>query len=135
MENAAETLCNLCGLPCTAGIPGKTCPEGHQDFRAGLIDAGVAGGFESTPGNGDGALDDTVAHRFSLCEWCLDWLFAQFKIPVGVSSDTPGDDWQPPPWRPASERVRTDEWRRMKDVFQAEYERRALARSTGTNRT
>jgi len=130
MENEIETLCNLCGLPCTAGKPGRTCGPGEEDRRAGLIDAVAVGGFESTPGNGDGALDDTVAHRFSLCEWCLDWLFAKFKIPVAVASDMPGDDWQPEPWRPATERMESDEWRRMKDVFQEEYERRALARST-----
>lgn len=116
-----DVLCNLCGLSCTLD-------EKNFSELGGLIGAVVSGGYASTPGNGVGALDDTVAYRFSLCEFCLDWLFAQFTIPVAVSDYmTPLE--QVEPWNPAAQRVASDDWRRMKQIFTDEANRRAAARA------
>jgi hypothetical protein len=74
----SDILCNLCALSCDlpTGPADDPKPDPH-----GLIEKEVLGHYASTPGNGHGALDDTTAYKFSLCEWCLDWLFTQFKIP------------------------------------------------------
>lgn len=141
-----ETLCNLCGLSCILGSEGSPARGEH-----GLIDVAAVGGYESTPGNGYGALDDLTRYRFSLCEFCLDWLFAQFVIPVAV--DSPMNDYllmpdetleegmtrmgmvqllrqdDPEPWRPAAQRVQEDEWRSYKEEFFAEAKRREEARN------
>lgn len=118
--------CNLCGLPCNiyGSIP--------EEIRtpSGLIDAKVTGGYDSTPGNGFGALDDCSQYKFSLCEWCLDWLFEQFIIPpeekgVGAFSHLDGP---PIEWKPARQRVEEDDWRTGKEEFRIEYERRNQAR-------
>jgi len=103
----------------------------QEDFRGphGLVDQMVSGGYESTPGNGHGALDDMTWYRFSLCEFCLDWLFSQFKVPVKTgcytSNDLPGEEEV---WRPAAQRVTEDEWRGMKEAFQFEHDRHVAAR-------
>lgn len=107
--------CNLCGHPC--GVPAGENDPGDQ--RMGLIKQTVVGGYWSTPGNGDGALDDGISYRFSLCEFCLDWLFQRFVIPVSTV---------PSPFRPAEQRVRDDEWRRHKTEFFAEFEKRNASR-------
>lgn len=146
VDNSAP-LCNLCGHSCWLGPPTE-----HQK-TGGLIDAKVCGDYESTPGNGYGALDDTERYRFSLCEFCLDWLFSKFQIPVTV--DYYMDDFcpqegesieeasvrndgfvklrrssEPPPvWKPAAERVAMDDWRKMKKEFAEEAEKRARARN------
>lgn len=101
-----EILCNLCGLPCTLGTV-----KSFLDHRAGLTLATVYGGYHSTPGNGFGALDDCNSYKFSLCEFCLDWLFSRFKVPVTVWDDVPIV------WRPAEQRVNEDEWRTYKSEF------------------
>ena len=132
-DKKAETLCNLCGLPCTLG------GDPYPDFRAGLISAVVQGGYESTAGNGYGALDDMTSYNFSLCEFCLDWLFSQFKIPVEVKDymgssggydfeDPNTKPWKPEPWKPAADRVNEDDWRKMKDEFFSEFNKRNEAR-------
>jgi len=121
----AEKLCNLCGLSCNlSGVGSESWVQ-----ESGLIDAAVRGGFLSTPGNGYGALDDTVEYKFSLCEFCLDWLFNQFKIPVDMR-DT---DMDPPAieFKPAAILVQEDEWRKDKDRFFEEYKRRNRARLEG----
>lgn len=112
--------CNLCGHPC--GVPPREDDPGDQEM--GLVDVFVHGGYWSTPGNGDGALDDCSSYRFSLCEFCLDWLFQRFAIPVETGSSI-GDE---PSFRPAAQRVREDEWRRHKERFFAEFEKRNAAR-------
>jgi hypothetical protein len=113
-------LCNLCGL---------TSVLGHEDSPAagphGLIDCTVYGGYESTPGNGYGALDDCTKYTFSLCEFCLDWLFQQFVKPVAISGYAGEGAEQ---WKPAASRVAEDDWREMKTEFRTEHERRAAAR-------
>ena len=120
----SEIRCNLCGLPCTVGLPGDDL---HQDHTAGLLHAVAVGGYESTPGNGHGALDDMTAYHFSLCEWCLDWLFAQCRIPPLTTDERDGTPY-PEPFRPAAQRVAEDTWRTMKAAFTAQYERHATYR-------
>jgi len=134
------TPCNLCGLTCAlpTGPADATVLDDH-----GLIACEVMGHYASTPGNGHGALDDGDAYTFSLCEFCLDWLFTQFRIPPKVEAvslgtcDIDGNPVVHPrrhvEWRPASLRVSRDEWRhgqRFKghDAFYAEAARRDLAR-------
>ena len=94
----------------------------------GLVDAEVSGGYSSTPGNGSGALDDRTSYRFSLCEFCLDWLFSQFKIPPAVK-DMDGDPIGP--WKPAAQRVMEDVWRIKRQEFFIDQRRRELARWRG----
>jgi len=118
-----DVLCNRCGLGCAIGC-------GDLRSLCGLVNAVADGGYESTPGNGHGALDDTTRYTFSLCEFCLDWLFSTFVIPVDVSDYMcPGEKMEP--WAPAAERVERDSWRRMKKEFRAEYQRRVMAREKG----
>lgn len=128
-EPLEDVACNLCGLSCVQHLSDELAVYG------GLINARVCGGYSSTPGNGVGALDDTVAYKFSLCEFCLDWLFSQFKIPVAMfdymgsdenfkPADLPLDE----PWRSAAQRVAEDDWRGYKEEFTAEAARRAKAR-------
>jgi hypothetical protein len=114
-------LCNLCG---------ERCGCDHES-TLGLINHTVAGGYCSTPGNGCGALDDCALYSFSLCEFCLDWLFTQFKTPpkVGAYSGMAPDE--PEVFRPAAQRVAEDAWRERKAYFLAEAERRAKLRERG----
>lgn len=136
-----ETLCNLCGLTCA--LPTGPCDDLVMDDH-GLIACEVMGHYASTPGNGYGALDDCDAYRFSLCEFCLDWLFTQCKIPPTVEIVSLGNcdihgnpkvyPRQPVGWRSASQRVKDDEWRhgnrfKSHDAFYAETARRDLARA------
>lgn len=113
-----EKLCNLCALPCKL--------ENDLEDASGLIDAVVAGGYASTPGNGNGALDDCTRYHFSLCEFCLDWLFTQFQLPPVVSSYTSSEFED---FRPAAQRVKEDDWRGTKERFFKEFEKRNAARN------
>jgi hypothetical protein len=110
---------------------------GEYKENEGLIDAKVIGGYPSTPGNGDGALDDMTQYKFSLCEFCLDFLFTRFVVPPTVNCI----GFAPPPYvcdgslndivekeqepfYSAEERVKNDEWRRgKKEFFQRKIER------------
>lgn len=87
--------CNLCGLSCNL----------NSNHPSGLLFAEAVGGYDSTPGNGYGALDDGNVYTFSLCEFCLDWLFGKFRIPVTVR-DYHTEEVQE--WQPAEVRVRND---------------------------
>lgn len=121
MKVGENSVCNLCGHLCSlADHNGQVL-----DHAAGLIDAHVSGGYHSTAGNGFGALDDITSYRFNLCEFCLDWLFTQFVVPVETSCYLSGEA---EPFRPAEERVRNDEWRKMKEEFFTELEKRTLCR-------
>jgi len=117
-------LCNLCGELCGS--------ERSAEYGAmGLINCVVSGGYSSTPGNGDGALDDCSSYKFSMCEFCLDWLFTQFRTPPQVghySIGTGEETGESEVFRPAEQRVREDEWRRHKEEFAAERARRAVLR-------
>lgn len=112
-------LCNLCELSCV--------PAARDSFGDphGLINAVVGGSYASTPGNGSGALDDMTAYKFSLCEWCLDWLFSQFHIPPKVYDFSTYFSRE---FEPAAQRVIEDEWRTFKDEFWAEKKKRDAAR-------
>ncbi len=116
-----DILCNMCGLTCRL--------DPKESETHGLIKETVSGGYESTPGNGDGALDDCTRYTFSLCEFCLDHMFSQFKIPVGVDDYIhSGPKDEPEVFRPAQQRVTEDDWRQMKERFFAEFNRRNAAR-------
>jgi hypothetical protein len=128
-----QYTCNLCGEPCALGTSRETYDG--QLAQGGLLDAKVTGGYESTPGNGSGALDDMTRYGFSLCEFCLDWLFQQFKIPVKTDDYMTDDQFLPPAeqkplpaWKSAAQRVEEDDWRRFKEEFRIESTRRALLR-------
>lgn len=114
--------CNLCGLTCDLGTQDR---QDGPSWQGGLLGVSVMGGYESTPGNGCGALDDGTSYGFSLCEFCLDWLFEQFRVPVDVQ-DVHIDPTEA--WRPAAQRVADDEWRTYKHEFFAEKNRRDAAR-------
>jgi len=144
VDGPDDPMCNLCGLSCVLGLPSPA--RGPH----GLLDAQVIGGYESTPGNGCGAVDDMTRYTFNLCEFCLDWLFERFKVPV--KTDDPMNDYMlregesvaegvermgvvrvmghcdKPAWRPATQRVFDDEWRRDKQEFYAERDKRKAAR-------
>jgi hypothetical protein len=115
-----DILCNGCGYSCAL-------TSGTRTELGGLLMARVCGGYFSTPGNGCGALDDATAYSFSLCEFCLDWLFAQFKIPVATTNYMEGDA-PDAPWKPAEARVAVDGWRKMKGKFAVEAALRATTR-------
>lgn len=118
-------LCNLCGLSCK-----PSNPSFDEDETLGLIDCVVSGGYDSTPGNGEGTLDDTMQYKFSLCEFCLDWLFVQFKIPVEVYDHPALAKFEPRKfdWVCAKDRVINDDWRKMKEPFFKEFEKRNQSR-------
>jgi hypothetical protein len=108
-------------------MSGLSCRLSGSDSR-GLIDCKVRGKYESTPGNGMGTLDDSTEYKFSLCEFCLDWLFVQFKVPVEVS-DYMNPNGPKEKWVSAKDRVHKDNWRKMKTVFFDEFEKRNKARN------
>ncbi len=98
--NGEPILCNLCGLS------GSDLGEGTPNF--GIfhgVELEARGGYASTPGNGDGALDDCTSYHFRLCEFCLDFLFSNAVIPPKVWDDGQEE------FRPAKERVAQDDWR------------------------
>ncbi len=144
-DDKPEPFCNLCGLTC------RLRHDAPYEEDGGMINATVMGGMSSTPGNGDGTLDDMEGYRFSLCEFCLDWLFAQFRVPVATFDPRRGltrregetlDEAMvrtggcvflmagpdPGPWEPAAVRVERDEWRKEKREFFDEKARRDAAR-------
>ena len=104
--------CHLCGLSCRLG-------QHERANSGGLERHTVTGNYDSTPGNGDGCLDDLSSYTFSLCEWCLDWLFAKMPIPPIVRDDIPGGNTQAV-FRPAAQRVGEDTWREDKEGFARE---------------
>jgi hypothetical protein len=91
----------------------------------GLTETIVSGGYPSTPGNGGGALDDDTHYQFSLCEFCLDYMFSNFKIPVEVSCSG-----QKEPFVSAEDRVKRDDWRKKKVQFFVEKYQRDNLRKT-----
>lgn len=121
-----STNCNLCGLPCLLN------GEDKHSNTGGLINSYVSGGFDSTAGNGYGALDDGTTYCFSLCEFCLDWLFSCCIIPPVIYSCFYNED-PPEVFKPAAQRIEDDQklgFRKMGDVFFKEKERRDAARKT-----
>lgn len=112
--------CNLCGESCLLETVGHPTDE-HRN-SGGLEHASVEGNYDSTPGNGHGALDDLSRYRFSLCEFCLDWLFQQFVVPPEVHDVMTGADEGP--FVCAADRVVRDDYRTMKQEFFEERDRR-----------
>lgn len=74
-----EALCNLCSLPCAFDT--EIEPSARGAYGLGAV---AQGHYQSSPGAGAGALDDGVAYSFNLCEWCLDWLFSNFRRPPSM---------------------------------------------------
>lgn len=99
-----EKLCNMCGLSCELS-------DSHGG-NYGLIEAMATGGYFSTPGYG--ALDDVVHYAFSLCEFCLDFIFSNFVIPPLTRCHL---ESEPHNFIPAKDRVLNDSWRKMKEEF------------------
>lgn len=122
VKNKTERLCNLCGESCFFIQENRSTEDKKFGSNYGLIDCTVSGGYESTPGNGQGTLDDLETYTFSLCEFCLDWLFKLFKTPPTLSD--PDDVFQP-----AEVRVKNDDWRRQKRLFAERSSKRELARN------
>lgn len=112
MKNKKQ--CNWCGL----GSPVK-----RGECNTGMFDFSVMGGYDSTPGNGEGALDDMDSYQFSLCEFCIDHMFGQFKVAPKVV-----EEGREVPFQPAEKRVREDEWRKMKEEFFLKFKKRNEAR-------
>lgn len=98
-------LCNKCGNTCN--LLEHLYPN-DTPYYSGLIKAKVIGGYNSTPGNGFGALCDNSLYTFSLCEFCLDELFETFKIPVEERDNCDGSIVE---WKSATEKVKTESWR------------------------
>lgn len=114
-----DILCNWCGMSCILG------DASSFECASGLIKAEVQGGYLSTAGNGEGALDDCSSYKFSLCEFCLDHLFSKFNIPV---EQTDYADNEPITWEPAHQRVLFSNWRRGKKEFFENKEKRDKSR-------
>lgn len=110
-------LCNMCGLE-------MNLRHSFNEYHG--LKASVTGGYLSTPGNGYGALDDMSTYDFNLCEFCLDYLFSNFKIPPKVYERLITNSEEK--FRPAGQRVIEDDWRKDKEEFFKEYEKRNLAR-------
>lgn len=119
-EPNKDYTCNMCGLSCTLR-------EEPYHASGGFINLRVSGGYESTPGNGNGTLDDLDQYTFSMCEWCIDNMFQQFKIPPRVQSYNCDTTEQ---YVPAQERVLNESWRTFKKEFFDEYKKRHIARNT-----
>lgn len=122
-EKIKPIICNMCGLSCQF-------KDSEEYGNHGLINATVNGGYCSTPGNGDGTLDDMSSYKFSLCEFCLDDMFSKFKHPPSVSAHG-AEELEV--YRPAIKRVVEDDWRRMKRQFFVEYLQRKAARNETLN--
>ena len=114
--NQSDQLCNLCGHSC------------YFHCNSIGVNVSVSGAYYSTPGNGFGALDDMVGYQFSLCEFCLDWMFAQFKIPVKVDYQQIAYSPKEEDFKPAPQRVIEDDWRVNKEIFFKEATLRAESR-------
>lgn len=122
MSNKVEQIdpiCNMCGYSCRLS-------DNWEDDVNGLF-CSVEGRYSSTPGNGYGALDDCSSYKFALCEFCLDWMFTQFKIPVQVINTL--NNVVENKFRSAIQRVAEDDWRKDEEGFYQEYLKRANARS------
>lgn len=115
----AEVFCNFCGLSCKLG-------EDECQGNSGLINQTVMGGYHSTPGNGEGTLDDMSVYRFSLCEFCLDRLFGKFKIPPRVM-EYHGTESEH--WISAKERVDWNGREEMKKKFDEKVKKHDDARN------
>jgi hypothetical protein len=123
VESTTDIICNLCGESCCLG---PTYGDDKPPYSyGGLIEQIVTGGYNSTPGNGEGALDDMTEYSFSLCEFCLDHLFARFVVPPEVHCLI---DDKIDPWRPATQRVTEDDWRKTKEKFFQKAGRRVVKR-------
>lgn len=125
----ADKTCNMCGLE--SKIRSEQDGEVNENsiiYNSILNDFAANGGYDSTPANGYGALDDGSTYSFSLCEFCLDHLFQKFKIAPKITSymNYNGEE----EFLPAETRVRMSGFRKEnKKAFLEEQERRNKARN------
>jgi hypothetical protein len=112
-----QNVCNICGETCVLNK--------ENNVVGGLVDCTVIGGYFSTAGNGAGALDDTTSYRFSICEFCLDYLFEKMKLPPVVTCLQINEEKL---FKPAAQRVSEDNWRRSYQDTLKEIQRRRLRR-------
>lgn len=133
MKQSEGAICTVCSESCALHLY-----DDHYE-NEGLTDVSIMGGYPSTPGNGLGALDDATRYTFSICEFCLDFLFENARVPPttchpGRDAIEFGDRRLPAvpdevfPFACASERVARDDWRTRKAEFYAERDRRAALR-------
>lgn len=112
-------FCNICGHSCEID---SFC---GKKINRGLIKTTVSGGYDSTPGNGRGALDDCTTYEFSICEFCLDFLFENSVIKPKVYDTFDGTEVE---FKPAVQRVSNENWRKMKKEFFQEASNRSYSR-------
>ncbi len=117
-ERGGPPLCHCCGESCLLGEYNEEC---------GLVGAEVSGGYWSTPGNGEGSLDDSTLYKFNICEFCLDWLFQHFTQPI-ERIDYMSVEKMDGYWIPAEQRIIEDEWRKNPDPYRKEATKRARLR-------
>lgn len=110
-EVYVERTCNLCGCGCGDGFK-----KGPLNFNKGLIDATVTGGYSSP------IIPDMTSHTFSLCEYCVVWLFDVFLIKHKFTDLDPQDESSQAEWpyhrdrrsEPSDEEKRRDQIRRFR---------------------
>lgn len=123
-EELASKLCNLCGECCHI----KKSDESRHPFEKGyaelsVLNVNIMGGYDSTPYNGDGALDDMSEYHFSLCEFCIDHLMQNMKIPPTVICRIDNKEEK---FVPAKERIKNSEMTSQNSL--EEIEKRDVAR-------
>ena len=86
-----DSVCNWCGH--------STKVPNNSDWPDTLsTKIKVSGGYHSTPGNGYGALLDMTTYSFVLCEFCLDFIMRNCKIPPKVYDQMGNEEF---PFQPA----------------------------------
>lgn len=125
----AGNTCNMCGLECQIKFEQNgEVTKNSEICNSILSDFTVSGGYDSTPANGYGALDDGSTYTFSLCEFCLDNLFQKFKIAPKITSYMSYNGEED--FLPAETRVRMSAFNKEnKKAFLEEQERRNKARN------
>lgn len=125
----AGRVCNMCGLECQIKFEENgEVNENSEIYNSILTDFAASGGYDSTPANGYGALDDGSNYSFSLCEFCLDHLFEKFKIAPKITSYMYYNGEEE--FLPAETRVRMSGFsKENKKAFLEEQERRNKARN------
>lgn len=80
-----DKLCNWCGMSMCLWSDEEVENIGVSPYPMGLVNQTLYGHSLSHPGIGRGTLDDDSSYTFSLCEFCLDHMFQQFKVPPMTS--------------------------------------------------
>lgn len=107
------SVCNMCGESTILAL------EPVVDI-GGLDNCEVIGGYFSS------ALEDCSKYKFSICEFCLDYLFERFKIPPKIFCTIDGDYRK---FTTAKERFQTSNQKKLATEFFEEYEKRNKVRT------